>query len=78
MTQSDQKKKSQLSTGWLVALTGVFVLLTVIIQLFDHEVATLVALLPTLAAFYFLGWIAVRQIRADREKKAAKQIAAES
>lgn len=75
---SDQKTKKTLSTGWLAALTGVFALLTVIIQLFDHEVATLVALLPTLATFYFLGWIAVRQIRADREKKAAAKVATES
>ena len=72
---SDQKTKKTLSTGWLIALTGVFMVFTVIILQSFGDQAELVALLPTLAAFYFLGWIAVRQIR---EKRAAKQIATES
>lgn len=75
---SDQKTKKTLSTGWLLALTGVFMVFTVIILQGFGDQAELVALLPTLAAFYFLGWIAVRQIRADREKKAAAKVAAES
>lgn len=75
MTQSDQKKKSQLSTGWLAALTAIFMVFTVIILQGFGDQAELVALLPTFAAFYFLGWIAVRQIR---EKRAAAKVAAES